>query len=194
MAGLEDLKKRIIQIREAITAKLPDIAIEVTLSAKALAERHIKDKGFGKGYSDNKIPSWFLDGKELNQSGATWLANKKIKDSRGTHTQDGVKYYPADYGVNWKMFRSAQGLQTEHVDLTYSGKMFANMQPVRVEQIGEGRFIAWLGATNTEAKDKMNWNRDRFGDFITKALTDDDRELLVQVVEEEVLKVLNEFN
>lgn len=194
MAGLSELKKRMAEIREAVTNKLPDIAVAVAVSAKALAERRIKDAGFGRVYSENKIPSWFLEGKELNQSGAKWLEDKKRQDSKNTHTQDGVKYYPADYGVNWKGFRQAQGLQVEHVDLTYSGKMFANMQPVRIESPGEGRAVAYLGGTNTEAVNKMDWNRDRYGDFINEALTDEDRELLVKVVEDELLIILNEFN
>jgi hypothetical protein len=70
--------------------------------------------------------------------------------------------------------------------------MWANMQPVRVEQKGD-LYLAPLGATNTEARDKMNWNRDRYGDFVGKALTEEDRTTLANVVMDEVAAVIDQF-
>jgi hypothetical protein len=192
MADMNDLKERLKQIAEAVRNKLPDIAVTLTISAKALAEREIRNQGFGSVYSKNKIPAWFLDGKELNGAGAAWLDAKKKKDAKNTHVQDGQKFYPADYGTNWGEFRAAQGLQTAHVDLGYTNMMWSNMQPVRVEQKGDV-YLAPLGGTNTETQDKMNWNRDRYGDFIGKVLTDEHRLLLIDVVVAEVVNVLDQF-
>lgn len=192
MADLNDFRKRLKEIRDAVEAKLPDIAVTLTLSAKALAERNIKEKGFGAKYSKSKLPHWFLDGKELNQQGAAWLEAKKKKDQAATKTVDKKVIYPEDWGVTWGEFRAAQGLQVGHVDLTYTGMMFSNMQPVGIEQQG-GIVRAPLGATNKETQDKMNWNRERYGDFIGKAITPKDRELLVEVVVGEVVAVIDSF-
>jgi hypothetical protein len=201
MANLSDLKERIKQIREAVEGKLPDIAVTLTLSAKALAERNIKDKGFAAMYSVNKIPAWFLHGKELNASGTKFLENHGVNPQTGAQGEGKKKRRKKkgdpdpghfDTTTNWKEFRAAQGLQTDHVDLSYSNKMWANMQPVKVEQRG-AIILAPLGATNVEAQDKMNWNRERYGDFIGKGLTDKDRETLTDVVVGEVVAVLDQF-
>lgn len=202
MADISEFKKRLKEIEEAVLQKAPDIAITLTLSAKALAERNIKDRGFGAKYSINKIPAWFLHGKELNQKGTKFLQDRGVDAGTGAQGEPKKKRRKkgetADPGkfdkmTNWGEFRQAQGLQTDHVDLSYSNKMFANMQPVRVEQKGD-IYLAPLGATNTEARDKMNWNRDRYGDFIGKALTEEDRNTLTDVVVGEVVAIIDSFS
>lgn len=200
MANLDDLRKRLQQIREAVTVKLPDIAVAVTVSAKALAERNIKDKGFAAKYSDTRIPAWFLHGKELNASGTKFLEDRGVTpagqqgQAKKKRRKKGETGDPGHFDklTNWKEFRGAQGLQIDHVDLSYSNKMWANMQPVRVEQRGD-IIVAPLGATNTEAQDKMNWNRDRYGDFIGKAIGDAERQILTDVVVAEVVNILDQF-
>jgi hypothetical protein len=201
MPDISELKQKLKQIREAVENKLPEIAIKLTLGAKALAERNIKEKGFGAKYSENKIPAWFLHGKELNQKGTKFLQDHGVNPQTGTQGEGKKKRRKkgetADPGhfdkeTNWKEFRAAQGLQTAFVDASYSNKMWANMQPVRTEQKGD-LYLAPLGATNTEAQNKMNWNRDRYGDFIGKAITDTDRETLANVVMDEVVKIIDSF-
>lgn len=202
MPDIHEFKKKLKQIEEAVFQKMPEIAITLTLSAKALAERNIKEKGFGFKYSQNKIPAWFLHGKELNQKGTKFLEDRGVHPDTGAQGEGKKKRRKkgetADPGhfdktTNWGEFRSAQGLQTDHVDLSYSNKMFANMQPVHPYVSGY-IYYAPLGATNTEAKDKMNWNRERYGDFIGKALTENDRNTLTEVVVGEILSVIDSFN
>jgi hypothetical protein len=201
MPDINALKEKLKQIEEAVLQKAPEIAITLTLSAKALAERNIKDKGFGYKYSQNKIPAWFLHGKELNQKGTKFLQDRGVDAGTGAQGEPkkkrrkkGETAEPGQFDktTNWAEFRSAQGLQNAFVDLSYSNKMFANMQPVRVEQKGD-LYLAPLGATNTEAQDKMNWNRDRYGDFIGKALTEEDRNTLTDVVVGEVVAIIDSF-
>lgn len=201
MPDISEFSKRLKEIEAAVLQKMPEIAITLTLSAKALAERNIKEKGFGFKYSQNKIPAWFLHGKELNQKGTKFLEDRGVNPQTGAQGEAKKKRRKkgetADPGhfdktTNWGEFRSAQGLQNAFVDLSYSNKMFANMQPVRVEQKGD-LYLAPLGATNTEARDKMNWNRDRYGDFIGKALTEEDRNTLTDVVVGEVVAVIDQF-
>lgn len=185
MPSIEELKRKFQEIRDAIRAELPVIATTLTVSAKALAERRIVEKGFGAKYSQVDLPSWFLRGKELNQKGTAYLNElDKVQelDAAGEPKKGKGK-------TNWGKFRQAQGLQAGYVDLHYSNKMFANMQPLKAEMIDDV-VRAPLGATNKEAQDKMNWNRDRYGDFIGKAMTSEDFNLLGEIVMDEVLKVL----
>jgi hypothetical protein len=195
MASLADLKSKFQQLKTAVVAKLPDVAATLALSAKAIAERKIKDVGFGALYSENRIPAWYLDGKELNAAGLVYLQTKKKQDAKNTKTVKGIKIYPEDYGVNWKEFRNAQGLQTGHVDLTYTGFMFSNMQPVRFAPNSDGTIVqAMLGATNVEDQLKMDYNRDRYGDFVRQAISSEDDATLQNVVGEEIKKIINSVN
>ena len=161
-------------IESKVREVLPDIAILLTISAKAIAERTIKDKGFGYSYSTNTVPAWFLQGKEWNGIGEKFI-EKKIKDGEES---------------NWKELRSAQGMQTAYVDLSYSNEMWNNMAPAPVTE-NNGVFSAPLAATNTAVQNKMNFNRDRYGDFIGNALTPEDYKILMQIVISEVLKAIN---
>ncbi len=201
MPNIQDFKARLKQIGEEIKTKLPDIAIILVVTAKALAERHIKDKGFEYVYSENKIPAWFLRGKELNQKGTNFLENHGVNVD-GT-TGEGKKKRRKKKGdpdpgsfetvTNWKEFRAAQGLQTQFVDLSYSNKMFANMGPVKTEESNGGIVVAFLGATNREAQDKMNFNFARYGDFIGKALTEEDRRLITEAGIAEITQILDQL-
>lgn len=188
-------------MKEAVNAKLPDIAMVLVITAKGMAERAIREKGFGYKYSENRIPAWFLHGKELNGSGLAYLEKHGVK-SDGTQgegkkkrrkkgeTADPGRY---DTTVTWGEFREAQGLQSMFVDLGYSNKMWADMSPVEIRQEAEGIVRALLGARTRENQDKMNYNRERYGDFIGKALGKGAREILTDVIIDEVEQVLKQF-
>lgn len=201
MPDISKFHERLKEIEAAVLEKLPEIAIVLTQSAKALAERNTKEKGFGAKYSQNKIPAWFLHGKELNQKGTKFLQDRGVDmqtgkqgDAKKKRRKKGETADPGHFDkmTNWSEFRAAQGLEIDHVDLSYSNKMWANMQPVRVEQKGD-IYLAPLGATNTEAQNKMNWNHERYGDFVGKALTEEDRNTLTDVVTGEVVAVIDSF-
>lgn len=201
MPDLQEFHKRMEEIRQAIRNSLPAIATTVSLSAKAIAERRIKDQGFGAMYSTNKIPAWFLHGKHLNQSGVTFLKKHGVRPDTGEQGE-GLKKRRKKKGdpdpgsfdklTNWGEFRQAQGLQAAHVDVSYSNKMWANMQPKEPEENGD-IVRAPLAATNTEAQNKMNWNRDRYGDFVGKSLKPEDFNLLGEVVINEIITILDQF-
>lgn len=199
MATLKDLDNILEQMKEAIRQRLPDALTTMVVTAKALAEREIVEKGIGKKYSREKYPAFFLAGKELNQKGTKFLADHGV-DKTGKQTKTAQKNRKvnrkeltyAETLTNWGEFREAQGLQSEHVDLHYSNKMYANMGPLSPEVDGD-KVTVRLGATNKEAQDKMNWNYERYGDFISAALTDDSKKLLREVLKSEVLTILKPF-
>ena len=153
MNTLADLRAKFRDIQNDLPNILKDVATTVSLTGKAIAERTIKDRGFGEQYSNTKVPAWFMDGKQLNASGSNFIAGKK----------------KAGELTNWKEFREAQGLQTGHVDLSYANEMWAGMFPQDAYQNGN-LFISPLGHNNKAGQNKMNWNRDRYGDFIGKVL------------------------
>ena len=69
MATLRDLINNLKDIEEALPEVLKKSATVMAHDAKALAERIIKDKGFGETYSTNEIPPFWLYEKALNASG-----------------------------------------------------------------------------------------------------------------------------
>lgn len=201
MPDASEFKNQLMKIREAITAALPNIAEGLALSAKALAERRMKEQGFGVLYSNNKIPAWFLHGKELNQRGTKFLEDRGVNPHTGEPGAGKKKRKkkgetgPAEHFstlTNWGEFRQAQGLQAAFVDLSYSNKMWANMAPVQTVQDGE-IIKALLGATNREAQNKMTWNFERYGDFIRRTLNEDDGKILAEFVTNEVGNVLHQL-
>src|SRR5699024_3968291 len=175
MASFKDLRSKLERIKSEIPAVLDDVAEIVSNTAKGVAERAIKDQGFGEYYREVKVPAWFLTGKELNQDGAAFINKKKEKKEL----------------TNWKELREAQGLQTGHVDLTYSEEMWRGMFGAPAVREGD-RHISYLGHNNKEGQNKMNWNRDRYGDFIRKVLTGDRFDVLIDTAKEEIIRLIKE--
>lgn len=176
MADINDLIKKL----QGIKQKLPDVALKtatsISLAAKALAERTIRDQGFGALYSLRGIPAFLLEGKELSQRGKKFI-EAKMK---------------ADEYVAWSGLRQAEGLQIGFVDLAYSNEMWRGMFPRQAVEKQPGKFIAPLGHNNQDGQNKMNWNRARYGDFIGKVLTGDNFEAMVTVAREEFTRFLDQ--
>lgn len=188
MPTLEELKAKLERIAREAPEKLLQVATIVSITGKALSERTIKDKGFGELYSKNPIPVWFFSGKELNQKGNLYIDRKQGKGKKkkgGQEEFDGLG--------TWEEFRAAQGLQTGHVDLTFSGKMWAGMFPQEAYQKGT-LFIAPLGHNNKEGQQEMNYNFERYGDFVGKVLKEENRDAMANVAIEEIMKILIEPN
>lgn len=182
-------------MREAIQQKLPDIALTMCITAKAIAERNIRGKGFGAKYSENKVPAWFFVGKELNGSGTSFLESltESKKKGKGKKKREDITEGGLIEGeTTWGEFRGAQGLQNQFVDLGYTNKMWADMSPVEIKQEG-GQVVAYLGGRTRENQDKMNYNRDRYGDFISKGLGEEAVPILAQVAIDEVIAVIEQF-
>lgn len=180
MDDFDDILNKLKEIRDALPAVLLETATSMSLTAKAVAERTIKDKGFGASYSSEKYPVWFLDGKELNKTGIAFIESVKkgVKDDEVAES-------------NWAEFRGAQGLQNKYVDLTYTGKMWAGMFPQEA-RIENYNYIAPLGHNNLEGQKKMDYNFKRYGDFIGSTLTGDNLDLLYTVMSDEIYRLIDE--
>lgn len=174
--GLPELIQRLAELEAAVIASLEDLAKELALNAKAFAERTILEKGVGQ-YSSTLYPAWWLMGKELNQDGKHYIEGKIISKEGG----------------NWKGLRQKQGLNIEFVDLHYSNKMFAGMGIKEVEKRGTW-FYGVLGNNSKEGQDKMNWNKERYGNFIEIGLGDDGRAFLSQLAKNRIIQTMRNFN
>lgn len=200
---ISQLANDLAAAREAVEKILMDLAIEITITAKAIAERLIVEKGIGYTYSTVLYPAFYLVGKELNGRGTQFLHDKMFPPSLDVQERRKAKdktkaklagkpaptIDPYAAYTNWGEFREAQGLQNKFVDWHYSNKMFQAMAPIDPKRDGD-IFRAPLGATNREAQDKMNWNYERYGDFIGKALTQDDLKFLSEFATDKVLTTL----
>lgn len=176
MASLRDLITKFENAKDNLDLAMMDTATSVSLAGKAYAERIILDEGFGAYYSDNKFPAFFLKGKELNKSGLNYLETKEEDDEL----------------TNWKEFRNAQGLQTGHVDLHYSNEMFRGMLPQEPRKDGT-KYIAALASNNQDGQHKMNFNQERYGNFIEKALGTEGEKQMSDVGLEELNRFLKSY-
>jgi hypothetical protein len=167
MPDISELQRQIREARQAVLNALPEIATENAINAKALAERKIRQVGFGAKYSGNRVPAFYFIGEELNAQGRKYLEDKIKKDEKETHVQDGVKFYSEDNGLTWGEFRKAQGLQADHVDLGYTNKMWAGLVP-EAPFYQEGKIICRLAGNSVEVINKLSWNYKHYGDFFAK--------------------------
>lgn len=175
---MPDLKE-LIENLKAIESELPEVlkrATEIMAhDGKALAERIIKDKGFGALYKDYDLPAWYYEGKEINRRGWNYIH----------------QMYDKDEGFAWQDLRQAQGLQINFVDLSYTARMWTGMRPEPVQE-QDGKYFCFMGHNDNEGRKKMNWNFERYGDFIGIALQGQE-EILKEVAIDNVLQLLDRY-
>lgn len=175
----------LLQLMKQIKAELPEIlgktAESMAGTAKAVAMLTIEKEAILGRYSSGMVPAYLLQGEELNARGTSFLA-KKMKAKT-----------PQDKLTNWAQFRAAQGLQTDHVDLTYSGEMWRGLLPQPYKFDGNIVYSE-LAHNNKDGQDKLNWNRKRYGNFVMKALnTGDNQEAIKEVLNEEIRRFLSKY-
>lgn len=175
---LAQLRNKLIALKREFNNELEMIATEMANNAKALSNRNIVDHGVeGAAYSNVVYSTFFLEGKELNAKGKTFIKSKKKKKQL----------------TNWREFREAQGLQGDHVDLTYTGDMWSHIGVVRIVTVEDGKVVAMLGGTTQTSADKMGWNEDRYSAFIENNLNPDDAKFIKTVANrkaDEIIKRL----
>lgn len=174
---IRELIENLRKVQDQIDGVLLETASVMANDAVGLASHIVTEKGFGETYSDKMVPAFFFYGKELNGSGKTYIEN--LEDD------------PESDGTNWGLFRKAQGRQNSFVDLNYSTKMWGGMRPDEPQQVGSAYFC-YLGHNTQEGRNKMNWNFQRYGDFIGKALKGQE-DLLREVAEENIGRLIDEI-
>ena len=158
---------------DAIKKEAPDLTKRLALTAKDKIEERVKEKGVGE-YSTNPVPTFFFYGKSRNQGGRD-LIDKKEENNEG---------------IYWGEFRKAQGLQSDHVDLTYSGRMFANIKLTNLRN-NQFYFIATIAPDIVDEIKKLGYQTDRYGDFLV--LTPEQDKDITELGQLEFDHILNRF-
>lgn len=121
---------------DTATALAKERGIETGIDADGIAGNKVK-------YSEKKVPSYLLRGKELNQAGRNYLDKNKT--------------------ANWYGLRQAQGLRSENVNLTYTGLSWKGFGTKSITLNG-GKISISIGVSGEHAGVFMN-NVKRYGKF-----------------------------
>lgn len=163
-------KQKLDAFSKVLVTEMPRINESVAINAYALVKDRVINEGQdGKGkdlggYSTNELPTFFYNGKSLNSGGEKAIAKAK-KEKKG---------------LSYKDFRAANNLQTDHVSLSFTGQMWNDVGVVK--QLVEGnKIVTVVGAKNTKNRngkttdDLLEYNADRFGDFLTVNIEEEKR-------------------
>ena len=146
MVTPEEAIRRIEQFTDELLRLTPAVLETMLVTGKSLIEDRIQREGLlGEEYSNREVPTFYFKGKELNQAGRSYIKLEKL----GT----------------WGDFREAQGLQSDYVDLTYTGAMWAGIVVVQTSQAGYV-FIGEMGGRTPDIQEVLNANISRYGDFL----------------------------
>ncbi|MGN6491158.1 MAG: hypothetical protein ACTHLE_04120 [Agriterribacter sp.] len=179
---VEQAIARLNAIIEALDAEFKRAAEESALSAIAMITNRIQQKGLpGKKYSKNKLPEFYFFDRELNAGGRELISKKQRKKQREALRKAGIKvrknkvFDEDEQGISYEEWRIANGLQVDHVDLTFSGRMFQNLGLIGIRKV-QNTWVAVAGGDQAETIAKLEWNTKRFGRFIRA--TDDEKRIL----------------
>jgi hypothetical protein len=175
--NLDEFIRRMNQLKSEIEKQAGPIMERTAISAKGLIERRIIEKGIGK-YSEKKsAPAFYFYGK----------GNDKTKEANFIKEKSKRVNKKPQY-TNWKEFRESQGLQTNHVDLSFSRRMWNNVKVTNLTKQGL-RFIATLSNDQPEEEKKMEWNTDRYGEFLKT--NDQEEQILANALNGELQRAID---
>lgn len=157
--AIENLDTYLIQTNES-----------AAVTARSLVVNRIQNEGVHDGmarYSTNKLNPEKLLGTELRAGAAAELREKG--------------------SMSYEEWRVANGLQVDHVDLTYSGRMFQNFQVQGTNREGNS-IVTVISVTQQDEIKKMEANKERYGDFLE--ITEKEKDLLILDFEDELIQKL----
>lgn len=144
---MPSLQDTIAATKAAIVAEAPRIVQAQAQTVLALVTLRIQNEGLaGANYTGKLVPRFFFKTKAFNAGGRAYAAEKK----KGS--------YPG--------FKAALGLKSDVVTLTFTGRMFRALQTVYTGFSGS-IYTAAIVASDQESADKVRFNMDRYGDFLT---------------------------
>ena len=192
--SIDDLINNLSKLEDELNAQLPKITLEYAENGIALIIHNIQQgEGIpGKQYSTKEMlvtQSSFLQknkfkpdivGETLGRDAQGNLVKGGVRTKKGTIRRAStekrirfIKFPHASKAVpvmtlpgGYKMLRQIQGLQTAHVDVTYSGRMLQNTKILSTQERSKFIFLAIIGGINKETKDKLLGNYKHYGDFL----------------------------
>jgi hypothetical protein len=143
VAALEEV---ISQAKAAILAAAPRIAETQAQTVLALSTYRIQQNGLAAAhYTGKSVPRFFFKAKAFNEGGRAYAKKK----GQGTYAG----------------FKAALGLKSDVVTLTFTGRMFRSLTTLPGSNTGT-IYTARVVAADQESADKVQWNIDRYGDFL----------------------------
>jgi len=166
-----------------LTSQAPIINAGITRSGLSLIHDRILNEGIeGKSYSTNLLPAYFFTGKSISAGGE---AKVKAKNKANKYK-----------GVSYEEFRTANNLQTNHVDLRLSGDMWRDMDVL--ESTGTLRVTTIAGSKNSitykdgqKTGDVVGYLAERYGDFLTP--TPQEKTILDNSLDDELQNIIDTY-
>lgn len=175
---MSTLQAQVEACKAALLAAAPGIVETQAQTALALVTLRIQSQGLGAyHYSPTPVPVFFFFNRALNSRGRDYV--KRKEKEKGA----------ARLGT-WGEFRAAQGLPSDAVYLTYTGRMFRALTTQQGGQSGT-TFTARIVAADQEAADKVRWNTERYGDFLSPNATEAAE--VAQVGQEAANRIIQQF-
>lgn len=214
---LDDYIVKVDGLLAALQTEMPAIADEVALNALALVKNRIIDQGKGiegASYSTHEmlatqnefiVKSAFkptiIESTRLPKDGG-----KARRKKDGSLVRSGAKKVKRELWIKfpnakkavpvmilpggYRQFREIQGRPGDHVNLSYSGKMWQGT--TIVARVHEGnRWMTVIGGSTLEAQDKLSWMTTKYGPFLT--VLSDEQQLLQNVFDKRLSAILNRF-
>lgn len=183
---LNEYIKNLDQFVTALNSDMGEIMLSAGVQAKSDIQERIQERGlddqdnplkYGSGtpYSEKDVPAFFYDTKDALNAGGVGLIEESLENG------DGISY------ADW---REANGLQTDHVDLTFTGRMWQNIG-IRNLKTGQNIAIVQIGGKNDESQNKLNWNSQRYGDLMK--LSTDDRQNVNIIIDARIQNLANKY-
>lgn len=126
--NIENFKEKIQRLHARVEQELPVINARMATSAFSLIENRIVNEGKRSNgsslgtYSENPLPAFFFTNKGLG-SGADAKAEALLKKNK----KNGIN------GISYKDWRGVNGLQTNHVDMQFTGETWRDFAILKTE-------------------------------------------------------------
>jgi hypothetical protein len=142
----------------------------------ALATLRVQNDGLSdQHYSDNPVPVFFFEKKAFNAGGQDYVKQKKKAKGK----EKGLGTY--------KAFRTALGLYTAAVNLTFTGRIFRSLTTIYSGFSGN-IYTASIVTSDSESAKILAYNMEHYGNFL--APTPSEAAEASNVTNREVLRIL----
>jgi hypothetical protein len=163
-----------------ISQRLPSTMQVIGSDAIAVIKTRIQQRGESAdgsrfpGYSTKEVPSFFFEGKGKR---------KLKKDSFGETILQQNDF------LSYKQWREENGLQTDYVDMTFTGEMMRSLKIIEQGNTPDGYAVKIAGGTE-EGDQKFDWNSKRYGDVLR--VSKEEEEIFAQTLDSELQKEIDE--
>lgn len=192
----EQFNDKVQQLLQAARIEFPVINARISRSALSLIKNRIINEGkrangtsFGK-YSTQPLPSFFFAGKGLSAG-----ADKKIAAELKRQRKAGIK----NPGVSYEQWRQMNGLQTNFVDLKFTGETLKDID--LLETTTDGNIVTTVIASK-DSISRKNGNKtittgkiadhlmEKFGDYLE--VSDQEKEILIEAYDAELQQLVDD--